>query len=171
MLEKESDAKRREDNQTTLIYIDKEAQIDEILDAIENPKGWKSRFRINVVRQGELPRKDKWIKPIFKTDEVEKPIVSSPLVTRISDLFDARYGNISGVSARGGTGADKFFYLTKKEAEKRELTKDYLHPLLTRPRYSRFFAFKEKDWRELANKDNLVTYSFVINLGVSYLKM
>jgi len=153
MLEKESDAKQREDNQTTLIYIDKEAQVDEILDAIENPEGWKSRFRINVVRQGELPRNDKWIKPMFKTDEVEKPIVSSPLVTRISDLFDPRYGNISGVSARGGTGADKFFYLTKKEAEKRELTKGYLHPLLTRPRYSRFFAFKEKDWRELANKD------------------
>lgn len=94
---------------------------------------------------------------MFKTEEVEKPIVGSPLVTQMSDLFDTRYSNISGVSARGGTGADKFFYLTKKEAEKRELAKDYLHPLLIGPRYSRFFSFKEKDWRELATKDKPCT--------------
>ena len=47
LLEKERNAQERERNQTTFIYIDKEAQVEEILDATENPEGWKSRFLIN----------------------------------------------------------------------------------------------------------------------------
>jgi len=153
LLEKDEIAPERDRNETAFIYIEKEAQVEEILDAVENPEGWKSRFLINVVKQSELPRNDKWIKTMFKTDEVEKTILSSTLLTRISDMFETRYGNISGVSARGGTGADKFFYLAKKEADKRSLTKDYLHPLLISPRYTKFFTFTEKDWRDLAKAD------------------
>jgi len=153
LLEKDRNARGRERNQTAFIYVDKEAKVEEILDAIENPEGWKSRFLINFVKQSELPRNDKWIKTMFKTDEVEKIMLSSPFVTRISNALKPRYGNISGVSARGGTGADKFFYLTKKDVGKWSLSKDFLHALLISPRYSKFFTFTEKDWRSLANAD------------------
>jgi len=160
LLEKERDAKERDGNQTTFMYIDKEARVEEILDAIENPEGWKNRFLISIVRQSELPRNDKWIKMMFKTEEIERIILCSPLVTRLNNVFEPRYGNISGVSARGGTGADKFFYLTKKDAEKWGLTKDYLYPLLISPRYSKFFTFTDREWRNLANADK-PSYIFI----------
>jgi len=149
LLEKEENAKEREQNQTTFIYVDKEAKVEEVLDAIENPNGWKERFLINVVKQKTLPRNEKWIKIMFKTDELEKVLLTKPLITRIESLFIPRYGNISGVSARGGSGADKFFYLTKEDAQKWGLTKDYLFPLLISPRYSKYFTFSEKDWKKL----------------------
>jgi len=151
-LEKEETVEKRDSNRTAFVYIDKEAEVEEILDAVENPEGWKSRFIINTVKQSELPRNDKWIKMMFKTDEVEKAVQNSALVTRLSCVLDPRYGNISGVSSRGGSGADRFFYLTKKEAEKWNLPADSLYPLLISPRYSKFFTFTERDWRHLANE-------------------
>ncbi len=160
LLEKEDDQKEREHNQTTFIYVDREAQVDEILGAIENPNGWKERFLINVVEQKSLPRREKWIKILFKTDELEKALLATPLITRMEALFIPRYGNISGVSARGGTGADKFFYLTKEDAQKWGLTKDYLYPLLISPRYSKYFTFSEKDWRKV-NLENKPCYVFI----------
>jgi len=145
LLEKEENAKEREQNQTTFIYVDREAKVEEVLDAIENPNGWKECFLINVVEQKTLPRNEKWIKILFKTDELEKALLTKPLIKRMESLFIPRYGNISGVSARGGSGADKFFYLTREDAQKWGLTKDYLFPLLISPRYSKYFTFSEKD--------------------------
>jgi hypothetical protein len=149
LLEKKEDTKEREQNQTTFIYVDSEAQVDEILNAIENPDGWRGRFLINVVKQKTLPRDDKWIKMLFKTDDLEKILLTKPLIMRMENLFIPCYGNISGVSARGGTGADKFFYLTREDAQKWGLTKDHLYPLLISPRYSKYFTFSEKDWEKL----------------------
>ncbi|MBS7632539.1 N-6 DNA methylase [Candidatus Bathyarchaeota archaeon] len=167
LLEKESNAKERERNQTTFIYVDKEAQVDEILDAIEIQR-WKERFVINIVKQNKLSRKDKWIKTLFKTDEMEKVLLSSPLMTRTSTFFNSRYGSISGVSSRGGTGADKFFYLPKKDTEKWKLSKEYLYPLLISPRYSKFFSFTERDWKDLA-KANKPCFVFVCHKPISEL--
>ncbi|MEM0488710.1 MAG: TaqI-like C-terminal specificity domain-containing protein [Candidatus Bathyarchaeia archaeon] len=160
LLEKEDDQKERERNQTTFIYVDREVQVEEILDAIENPNRWKESFLINVVEQKSLPRGEKWIKLLFKTDELEKTLITSPLITRMEALFIPRYGNISGVLARGGTGADKFFYLTKEDAQKWGLTKDYLYPLLISPRYSKYFTFSEIDWRRI-NLENRPCYVFI----------
>jgi len=160
LLEKEDDQREREHNQTTFIYVDKETQVEEILQAIENPNRWKESFLINVVEQKSLPRGEKWIKLLFKTDELEKALLTLPLITRMGALFIPRYGNISGVSARGGTGADKFFYLTEEDAQKRGLTKDYLYPLLISPRYSKYFTFSEKDWRKV-NLENKPCYVFI----------
>ncbi|MEM4713146.1 MAG: N-6 DNA methylase [Candidatus Bathyarchaeia archaeon] len=160
LLEKEDDQKEREHNQTTFIYVDREAQVEEILQAIENPNRWKESFLINVVEQKSLQRGEKWIKILFKTDELEKALLTLPLITRMEALFIPRYGNISGVSARGGTGADKFFYLTKEDAQKWGLTKDYFYPLLISPRYSKYFTFSEKDWRKV-NLENKPCYVFI----------
>lgn len=149
LLEKEKDAKKRSLNQTVFLYVDKEANVEEILDAIENPQSWKDIFLINVVKQSKLPRNEKWIKELFKTTDIQEKIVNLPSITKVEKLLQPRYGNIEGVSARGGTGADKFFYLTKKGVGKWNLTKAYLYKLLSSPRYSRFFTFTKKNWRKL----------------------
>lgn len=152
LLESEENSEARDENKTTFLYVDKEAKVEEILDAIENPKAWADRFLLNTLKQRYLPRDEKWIKMMFKTDEIEKTIRASPLIISIKDLFEPRYGNLLGVSARGGTGADKFFYLTEREALKWGLMNKYLHSLLASPRYSKFFTYTDKDWRELKNK-------------------
>ncbi|MGB9693268.1 MAG: Eco57I restriction-modification methylase domain-containing protein, partial [Fervidobacterium sp.] len=149
LLEKEENQREREHNKTTFIYVDREAQVEEILGAIENPDAWKERFLINVVEQKDLTRNEKWVKTLFKTYALENAILASPLIMRMQTLFIPRYGNITGVSARGGTGSDKFFYLTREDAKKWGLTKDCLYPLLTSPRYSKYFTFSEKDWKRL----------------------
>jgi hypothetical protein len=82
----------------------------------------------------------------------KRSLLTKPLIKRIESLFIPRYGNISGVSARGGSGADKFFYLTREDAQKWGLTKDYLFPLLISPRYSKYFTFSEKDWKKLSSR-------------------
>lgn len=155
LLEKEENIKAKDSNETIFLYVDREAKVEEILDAIENPEGWKDRFLVNVVKQHALPRNEKWIKEMFKTDEMEKAIRVCPLTISVTDLFEPRYGNISGVSARGGTGADKFFYLTIKDVQKWGLMEEYLHPLLVSPRYSKFFTFTKNDWKKLKNADKL----------------
>ena len=149
LLEKEKSVKARNENKTTFIYVDTEAKVEEILDVLVNPEGWKDRFLINVVRQGDLPRDQKWIKKLFSTDELEQAILSSPLTILTSNLFEPRYSNILGVSARGGTGADKFFYLKKDDAQKWSLTDQYLSPLLVRTIYTKFFTFTQHDWKKL----------------------
>jgi len=160
LLEKEENREARDENKTTFLYVDKEAKVEEILDAIENPRGWADRFLSNSIKQRYLSRDEKWIKTMFKTDEIEKTIRASPFIISIKDVFEPRYGNILGVSARGGTGADKFFYLTEKDALKWGLTGKYVHPLLSSPRYSKFFTFTSEDWRELKDKGK-PCYAFV----------
>jgi len=159
LLEKERDPKERERNQTAFIYIDKEAQVEQILDAIENPEGWKGRFLVNVVKQSELTRSDKWIKQMFETQKIEEAIRNSPYIKELGKLFETRYGNIKGVFPRGGTGGNIFFYVTNDEVEKRGLQK-FVHPLLCSSRYSKFFSFDKDDWKELKKKGK-VCYVFV----------
>lgn len=159
LLEKEENTKKRNENKTIFLYVNEEAKVEEILDALENPDGWKKRFLINVVRQKVLSRDQKWIKFLFKTDAMEKIVKSSPLVIEVKNFFEPRYGNLLGVSARGGTGADKFFYLTRKDIEKWHL-ENYSYPLLVRPRYSKFFTFTREDWKKLMVADK-PSYVFI----------
>jgi type I restriction enzyme M protein len=160
LLEKDKSVKARNENKTVFMYVDTEAKVDEILDALENPEVWKDKFLINVVRQGDLPRNQKWIKKLFKTDEIEKTILDSPLTILTSELFEPRYSNILGVSARGGTGADKFFYLTQNDAQQWSLTDRYLSPLLVRSIYTKFFTFTQHDWKKLKDRGK-PCYAFI----------
>lgn len=73
LLEKEDDQKEREHNQTAFVYVDREAQVEEILAAIENPNEWKESFLIKVMEQTSLPRNEKWIKILFKRTSWKKP--------------------------------------------------------------------------------------------------
>jgi type I restriction-modification system DNA methylase subunit len=160
LLEKEENAKDRGKNKTVFLYVNSESKIEEILDAIENPEGWKTKFLSNIVKQDDLPRDQKWIKEFFATEEIESAILSSPFTALTSDLFEPRFGNISGVAARGGTGADRFFYLSKQDLKKWSIPDRYLFPVLVRSRYSKSFIFTDGDWKRLkdAGKD---CYAFI----------
>ena len=159
LLEKEKDEKARHENKTVFIYLDEEAKVEEILDAIENPEGWKDKFPINVVRQGDLPRDEKWIKMVFNTIPIEEALHRAPCICKTEDLFDTRHGNVTGIFARGGTGGNIFFYLAKEDVEKRGLNR-LVHPLISSSRYSRFFAFDKKDWEKLRGNGK-ICYAFI----------
>jgi len=160
LLEKEGDPKERSKNRTVFLYVDAESKVEEILDALDNPQGWKSKFLINTVKQGDLPTDQKWIKEFFDTEEIETKIQSSPLTALTNALFESRYGNILGVAARGGTGADRFFYLSKQDVSKWDIPDVYLSQLLVRSRYSKSFTFTQHDWKEL-KKAGKPCYAFV----------
>lgn len=151
LLEKEVNSKARDENETCFIYVDKEAQVEEILDAIENPEGWKDRFLLNVSKQCDL-KNEKWFRKLFATEVIEQKVKDSPVVCAAQNFFETSYGNITGVSTRGGTGADAFFYINKADAEKRGLIPKYVYPLIVSPRYSKYFTVQERDWKTL--RDN-----------------
>ena len=153
LLEKEGNAKERNKNKALFLYVDAEASVEEILDALENPEGWKEKFQINTVKQCDIPRKDKIIKTMFGADYIENRIKSSPFVTDLAVFLEPRYGNIKGVFARGGTGGDKFFYLAKQSAEHRGLIPEHVYPVLVSSRYSKTFRFSDEDWKELKNSN------------------
>ncbi|MHA1722950.1 MAG: N-6 DNA methylase, partial [Candidatus Baldrarchaeia archaeon] len=159
LLEKEKNAKERSYNKTIFMYVDKEAKVEEILDAIKNPQSWKNVFLINVAKQNKLPRNDKWIKQVFKTQEMEQRIRNSQYTKELKAFFEARYGNITGVFARGGTGGNVFFYLTDDDVKKWEL-QNFVYPLVCSARYSRFFSITKKDWKNL-QKEGKVCYVFI----------
>jgi len=160
LLEKEEDLQARNRNNTTFLYVNSESQVDEILDAVDNPQGWKGKFIINIVKQSELPRDQKWIKEFFDTQEIEIAILNSPQSVLTSVLFELRYGNMLGVAARGGTGADRFFYLSKQDVNKWNIPDICLSQLLVRSRYSKFFTFINDDWKRL-NNSGKPCYAFV----------
>jgi hypothetical protein len=140
--------------------VNKEGTVEEILNAIREPQKWKDKFLINEVKQSDLPKDQKWIKKFFDTEKIEKTIENSILMTSANNLFEPRYGNINGVMARGGTGADRFFYISKQEANRWNIPKDYLVPVLVRSRYNKFFTFTIDDWKGLKNA-NKPCYAFV----------
>jgi len=159
LLEKEKNEEARNENKSVFVYLDEEAKVEEILDAIENPEGWKDKFPINVAKQSDLPRNEKWIKMVFNTIPVEEVLLTSPYMCKTEDLFDTRHGNATGIFARGGTGGNVFFYLTKEDVEKRGLNR-FVRPLISSSRYSRFFEFGKRDWEKLRGNGK-VCYAFI----------
>jgi hypothetical protein len=153
-LEKEEDAEKREKNDTLFLYVDKETKVEQLLDIIVKPDKWKDKFLLNIAKQKRLPRDEKWITVMFKTDEIENAIRSSPYIKNAKEFLMARYGNMEGVFARGGTGGNVFFYLTKDEVEKWRL-QDCTYPLICSSRYSKFFTLTREDWRELKQQGKI----------------
>jgi type I restriction-modification system DNA methylase subunit len=160
LLEKEENPKDRDKSKTIFLYVNTESKVEEILDAIDNPQGWKAKFLINEVKQSDLSRDQKWIKEFFDTEEIETAILNSPLTSLTSAVFEPRYGSILGVTARGGTGADRFFYLSEQDVIKRDIPDVYLSPVLVRSRYSKSFTFTREDWNGLRDAGKLC-YAFV----------
>jgi|GEM_PF-6864678 len=152
LLEKEKNKKARNENLSTFMYIEEETKVEEIRESLKNPEKWKEKFQINTVKQGDIPTDGKIIKTMFSVNHIEETVKHSPLIRELGDFFDTDYGNVQGVFARGGTGGDKFFYLTKEEAEHRGLIPNYAYPALISSRYVKTFQFTKSDWKKLRDK-------------------
>ena len=152
LLQKENNEKARNENRSTFMYIEEEATVEEIIESLKNPEKLKDEFHINTVKQGDIPTDGKLIKTMFSVNQIEETIKNSPLIRELGDFFDTDYGNVQGVFARGGTGGDKFFYLTKEEAEHRGLIPNYAYPALISSRNVKTFQFTKSDWKGLRDK-------------------
>ncbi len=143
LLEKSSNSDARDTNDSVFLYIDKETKVDEILDAVKNPQSHRKEFMLEVLRQSELPRDEKWIGVLFGRRKLEKAFAHFSV--KLGDLFDVFRGNIEySASESRGLGANDFFYLDEENAKQWGLG-DYVTPVLTGPRSSRFFTFSKAD--------------------------
>ena len=154
LIEKEKNKKARSENTTVSVYVDKKSRVEEILDALATPEKWKDKFLINVVKQGKIPRDEKIIKTMFGASAIEEIVRDSTATTEMQHFFNVRYGNLGGVFSRGGTGGNAFFYLSEEDVEKRKL-REFVNPLISSSRYSRFFTFKKSDWKELQEEGKI----------------
>ncbi|MFN3804484.1 MAG: class I SAM-dependent DNA methyltransferase [Pyrobaculum sp.] len=171
LAERESDEKKRAENTVAFIHIPGEVEIlknediDELLKAVET--GQSEKYRVRLVRQGDIPRDQKWITLFFKTAEV----YSHPLLVKFDELFEPSYGNVTYLylastgKIRGvrNPGAGEFHYLTPSKARgfnldmwaypNKPLEEALVYPAITNARQVRYFTFGEEDWEELCKAD------------------
>ncbi|MEM3697881.1 MAG: N-6 DNA methylase [Candidatus Bathyarchaeia archaeon] len=159
LLEKCSNNKEREDNQTVFMYVDiaeKEAfKVDEILEAIEKPEKYEERYIIRALKQKEIPKEQKWINLLFDAEAILSKLYKK--TTQINEFFEPSRGNSfwSVWSIKHGKrpdlGANEFFYLDESRVQQYGL-KDYVHPALISARYAKYFNFTRQDWEQIKKK-------------------
>jgi type I restriction-modification system DNA methylase subunit len=167
LLEKCINQKEREDNQTVFMYADiaeKEAfKVNEILEAIEKPEKCEERYIIRSLKQGEIPKDQKWINLLFNADAILNRLKRKTIPMR--ELFEASRGNsfwsIWSIKhgKRPDVGAKEFFYLYESKVERYGL-RNYAYPALTSARYAKWFTFTKQDWEEL-KKEGAPCYFFM----------
>lgn len=166
LLEKESDALKRDNNKVSFLYIDKEEQVkpDTIIKAIDNPIDYSSIFWVNVFCQKELSSNCKLLRVFFGAGDILHKIAVTPNIVTAKELFTVATGNTGWAywalkhGSRTNIGAKRFFYLNREDIKNNEL--DDIHPALTTARYAKFFTFDVKDWEKLANNDK-AAYFFI----------
>lgn len=159
LLEKENDKNKRDFNQTTFIFIDKEEQLkpEIILEAIKNPEDYEDYFRISAFQQNELDSKSKIVSVLFGAKKLLGKVREAKKITLAKELFEVTRGNVEwGYYAlkngsRPDIGAKNFFYLTKKDAEIKGL-ENFAEPALTSARYAKYYTFNQEDWEEYSEK-------------------
>jgi len=121
-----------------------------------------ARALVRVYKQGDLLKyEDRLINLIFRTDVVLDRLRRHSLLTRLATYFEPSCGNIAylylaSVNVTWGTkgiGGDKFFYLSEERVKKFGIAGEYLYPLLSSPRYLRFFSFTKDDWDKIRRSD------------------
>ena len=172
LLEKYSDESERRSNKTVLMYLDVSKgymDVDEILKLIDEaktkalpgqaitkelPSG--AKVLVKVYTQGELMKHEgKAINLIFSVNDVLNSLRQSPLIVKLSELFEPSRGNtVWSVWAirhgrRPDVGGNEFFYLTEDRARDLGIPQEYLHPLIPSSRYLRYFTFTKEDWEGL----------------------
>ncbi|MEM3387406.1 MAG: N-6 DNA methylase [Nitrososphaerales archaeon] len=161
LLEKCSNGKERDDNQTVFMYADiaetEAFKVDKILEAIEKPEKYKERYLIRALKQREIPREQKWINLLFDTNNILDELRRKTV--KMMEFFESSYGNATylylasrgKISGPRNLGANDFFYLDESKVQQYGL-RDYAHPALTSARYAKWFTFTRKDWGELKRK-------------------
>jgi type I restriction-modification system DNA methylase subunit len=162
LLEKPLEKESVNDNQTVLMYLNVpeggSLRVDEILEILRRPEEATKatgQYRVKIVKQGELPRDQKWINFIFNTEEILSELRSKTIPA--GELFEISRGNSlwSVWAMRNGrrpdVGANSFFYLNKEEVERWGLER-YAYPAITSVRHVKFFSFTEQDWKEVRDR-------------------
>ena len=161
LLEKCVDEKERENNQAVFIYADlaegETFEVDEVLEAIENPEKYEERYLIRSVRQGSIAKDQKWINILFDPDAILNKLRKK--TAKMGKLFDPSYGNAMYLylASRGKTsgprnlGTKAFFYLDEDKLKRYGL-KDCAHAALTSARYAKWFTFTKEDWEKRRKK-------------------
>jgi len=167
LMEKEEDDNERKNNEVVFIHIPgnvENVNVDEVLKAIEN-RG-SEKFTIKVIKQKDIPADRKWIDIFFKLDE---QIFTSPLLTKLDNLFEVSRGNTKWSSyalshgERPDVGASEFAYLSPSKLKEFNLS-NYAYPnvglgdaliwpAITSARQTEFFTFTENDWKEMVRND------------------
>jgi methylase of polypeptide subunit release factors len=161
LLEKPMEGENVEDNQVVFTYLSipkgESLKVDEVLQVIRDPKLATGHYRINVVRQGDLPKDQKWINFIFNADEILKELHAKTI--KMGELFDPSYGNATylflasrkKVKGPRNLGSKEFFYFNEEKVRRWGVS-DFVYPALTSSRYAPYFTFTDKDWKELRDR-------------------
>jgi len=161
LLEKCDNEKERGENQAVFMYADiseKEAfKVDEILEAIEKPEKYGDRYTLRVLKQGEIPRNQKWINLIFDANAILDELKRKTI--KMAEIFEPSYGNATylylasrrKIGGPRNLGTKEFFYLDEEKVQQYGL-RDYAYPALTSARYAKWFTFTKEDWEDLKNK-------------------
>jgi type I restriction-modification system DNA methylase subunit len=161
LLEKCTNQKEKENNQTVFMYADisegETFKVDEVLEAIENPQKYEERYLIRSVKQGDIAKEQKWINLLFDADVILDKLRKKTI--KMGEFFEPSYGNATYLylASRGKTsgprnlGTKDFFYLNESKLQHYGL-KDYAYPALTSARYAKWFTFTKQDWEKLKKK-------------------
>ena len=159
LLEKPLEGENVEDNEVVFTYLNipkgESLKVDNVLKVIKDPKSATGYYRVSVIRQGDLPRDQKWINFIFNAEEILEEIREKTI--KMSELFECSRGNY-GYSLwalrhgrRPDIGAKDFFYFNEDKVKEWGV-RDFVYPALTSSRYAPYFTFTEEDWKKL--RDN-----------------
>ena len=149
LLEKCGEASARDQNQTTLLYVDTETKVEELLRAIRNPAKYEDRFTIATERQGGISRGEKLVNLMFGLNKLDRAFAN---MVKVKDIFDVSRGNIEYAAAKSrGLGSNEFFFVSQGVVDQWGLT-DYTVPVATSPRYTKFYSFDKADWEQLRKK-------------------
>jgi type I restriction-modification system DNA methylase subunit len=172
LLERCSNENERKNNKILFMYLDiskGSVDVDEVLKFIDEakskiplgqaisrvlPSGAKALIRVYI--QGELVRhEEKVINLLFSTNEILSSLRQSPLIVKLSELFEPSRGNTLWAvwairhGRRPDVGGNEFFYLNEDRIRQLGIPREFLYSLLPSSRYLKFFTFAQQDWEEL----------------------
>ena len=159
LLEKPEEGEDVDDNKVVFVYLSvpegHSLDVDEVLKVVEEPEEAPPHYIVRVMRQGDIPRDQKWINLIFKPEDVLEELEQKTI--KMSELFEPSRGNyryaIWALShgRRPDIGAKSFFYLTEERAKALGLM-NYVYPAITSARYAKWFTFTKADWEALRER-------------------
>jgi len=162
LLEKPEEGEDVDDNEVVFVYLSvpegRSLDVDEVLRVIEEPEEAPPHYIVRVMRQGDIPRDQKWINFIFRPEDVLEELEQKTV--KMGELFEPSYGNAVYLvlATRGevrgprNLGSNVFFYLRPSEVANWGI-EDCVYPAIKTARYARFFTFTREDWERLREQD------------------
>jgi len=141
VLEKaEGDELREERNSHTVkfIRIKKTVNVGELLQKVDaiSANYEDDSIRIILIEQGTLKPKEKWGRYI-RAPAIYFKMRNHPLMVELKELADIKRGFTSG--------ADAFFYLDEDKQKQWGIEKNFLKPIVVRPKELKYFDLGEED--------------------------